>query len=458
MKFAKNIILNTDSYKCSMFCQYPPNTTGVFSYIEARGAFYYDSTLFFGLQGYIKEYLLTPITQEDIDYAEKIILAHGEPFNREGWEYILKIHNGYLPIVIKAVKEGSVVPTGNVLVTIENTDPNCFWLTTWLETSLLRAVWFPTTVSTISWNIKKIILAFLEKTGDPTLIDYKLHDFGFRGVSSFESSAIGAAAHLVNFKGTDTISGILYADEFYNSGICGFSIPAMEHSTVTSWGRENEVEAYRNMLKRYAKPNSIIACVSDSYDVYNAAERIWGEELRQEVIDSGAIIVIRPDSGDPVEVCTKLVNILGEKFGYTFNSKGYKVLNYVRLIQGDGVNETTIWSILDSFKDQGWSADNISFGMGGALLQQLNRDTLSFAMKCSAVEINGEWRDVKKDPVTDLGKRSKAGRVMLYKNNEGNFFTSSDILSNIECLETVYKNGKLLSEITFDEVRINSEK
>lgn len=465
MKLAKNIILNTDSYKVSMFKQYPAGTTGVYSYIESRGG-RYDRTVFFGLQAFIKEYLLVPITQHDIDIADEILTAHGEPFNRAGWQYILDKHMGFLPVVIRAVPEGTVVPVKNVLATIENTDPECFWLTTWLETALLRAVWYPTTVATQSYSIKKLILSFLEKTGDPGLIDFKLHDFGARGVSSMESAGIGGAAHLVNFMGTDTVSGVLYAREFYNAGISGFSIPAMEHSTVTSWGRDSEVDAYRNMVRQYARPGSILACVSDSYDIYNAARKLWGEELRQEVIDSGAVVVIRPDSGDPETVCRSLVQILHEKFGATKNEKGFWVLNNVRLIQGDGVNESTIRNILGSFMAYGYSADNIAFGMGGALLQQVDRDTQKFAMKCSSVQVNGEWRDVMKDPATDPGKKSKAGRVTLWKNG-GELVSSVDAPKGwsdkavgpwSDALEPVYRNGKLLKEINFDQVRANAKK
>jgi nicotinamide phosphoribosyltransferase len=466
MKLAKNIILNTDSYKVSMFKQYPAGTTGVYSYIESRGG-RYDRTVFFGLQAFIKEYLLEPITQADIDIADEILTAHGEPFNRAGWQYILDKHNGYLPVIIRAVPEGTVVPVKQVLATIENTDPECFWLTTWLETALLRAIWYPTTVATQSYTIKQVIKDYLEKTGDPTLIDFKLHDFGARGVSSLESAAIGGAAHLVNFMGSDTVSGVLYAREFYNAGIAGFSIPAAEHSTITSWGRDNEVKAYDNMLNQFAKPGSIVAVVSDSYDVFNAASNLWGEELRQKVIDSGATVVIRPDSGDPVAVNTQLIQILDSKFGSVVNAKGFKVLNNVRLIQGDGVNELTIRSILGAFMALGYSADNIAFGMGGALLQQVDRDTQKFAMKCSAVEIgSGNWIDVQKDPITDPGKRSKAGCVSLWKSG-GEYVSAVDQPKGwsdrgfgpfTQVLETVYENGKLIKEITFAEVRANASK
>jgi nicotinamide phosphoribosyltransferase len=453
-KLFKSPILNTDSYKISMWCQMPPGTTGVYSYIESRGG-RYDRTVFFGLQAFIKEYLLQPITQADIEIAEEILTAHGEPFNRQGWQYILDKHGGYLPVVIRAVPEGTVVPVKNVLATIENTDPECFWLTTWLETALLRAIWYPTTVATQSWTIRQLILNYLEKTGDPNLIDFKLHDFGARGVSSLESAGIGGAAHLVNFMGTDTISGILFAREYYNAGVAGFSIPAAEHSTITSWGRDGEVKAYENMVKQFGKSGSIFAVVSDSYDIFNAASKLWGEDLRQLVIDSGATVVIRPDSGDPVEVNRRLVEILGEKFGYTVNNKGYKVLNYVRIIQGDGINYQSINDILTALTELGYSADNIAFGMGGALLQQVDRDTQKFAMKASAVKINGEWRPIYKDPITDKGKVSKAGRVTLYKNFNGQYHSAVEDWPE-DCLETVFKNGQLITEYTFDQVRANS--
>ena len=470
MKLAKNILLNTDSYKVSMFKQYPAGTTGVYSYIESRGG-RYDETVMFGLQAFIKEYLLDPITQADIDIADEILTAHGEPFNRQGWEYILSNHAGYLPVTIRAVPEGTVVPVKNVLATIENTDPECFWLTTYLETALLRAVWYPTTVATQSYTIKKVILDYLEKTGDPTTINFKLHDFGARGVSSLESAGIGGAAHLVNFMGSDTITGVLYAREYYNAGIAGFSIPAAEHSTITSWGRAGEVDAYSNMLNNFAKPGSIVAVVSDSYDVFNAAEKLWGEELRQQIIDSGATVVIRPDSGDPLVICRQLVQILDKKFGHTVNTKGFKVLNNVRLIQGDGVNEHTIRMILGDFLVHGYSADNIAFGMGGALLQQLDRDTQKFAMKCSAMrrvtDFGDEiWIDVQKDPITDPGKKSKAGRVTLWKSGgewisaveQPTGWTDKGTGPFVDVLEEVYRDGQLVKEISFEEVRANANK
>lgn len=455
-----NIALNSDSYKYSQFNQYPPGTAYVYSYIESRGGLW-DSTVFFGLQAFVKEYLLTPVTMADIDEAEAIITAHGEPFYREGWEYIVNELGGKLPIVIKAAPEGAIIPTKNVLATIENTDPKCWWLTSFLETAILRAIWYPTTVATNSYESKKIILAALEKTGDPALIDFKLHDFGARGVSSLESAGIGGAAHLINFSGTDTVAALVYARKYYDADIAGFSIPAMEHSTVTSWGRENEAEAYRNMLKIHGKAGAPIAFVSDSYDIFNACSNIWGEELKQAVIDSGAIVVIRPDSGDPASVVTKCLYLLEKKFGSVTNEKGYRVLNNVRIIQGDGIDHASIRSILFTMDIAGFSADNVAFGQGGALLQQVNRDTMKFAMKCSSIgipdEVSGKiiWRDVFKDPVTDKGKASKKGRVTLYHDKTRGYFSGVEDWPK-SALNTIFLNGDLQKTYTFDEVRANA--
>jgi nicotinamide phosphoribosyltransferase len=448
-----NIVLNSDSYKYSQFSQYPPNTTVVYSYIESRGGVY-DATVFFGLQAFIKEYLTGPVvTMDMIDEAEALITAHGEPFNREGWEYIVREHSGNLPVIIKAVPEGTVVGTRNVLATIENTDPACYWLTSFLETALLRAIWYPTTVATNSYENKKLILEYLEKTGDPTSIDFKLHDFGARGVSSLESAGIGGAAHLVNFMGTDTVEALLFARRYYGADVAGYSVPAMEHSTVTSWGRENEVASYRNMVKQNGKPGGIVSAVSDSYDIFKACE-LWGTELKQDILDSGATLVVRPDSGDPAVVVKQCLQILEKYFGYTRNAKGFKVLNNVRVLQGDGINHASIRSILYTITLAGYSADNVVFGQGGALLQIVNRDDQKFAMKCSAALVDGKWVDVYKDPIHDKGKQSKKGRVTLFKTEDG--FVSGIENGEPEALETVFVNGVLIRDMTFDEIRANA--
>jgi len=405
------LVLNTDSYKTSHWTQYPPGTTAVYSYIESRGGVH-DRTVFFGLQYILKEYFSRPVTADDVALAAEVCAAHGVPFNQAGWLHIVECHQGRLPVRICAVPEGSVVPTHNVLLTIENTDPACYWLTSYLETALLR-LWYPTTVATNSWMARQLIASCLQETGDPAGLPFKLHDFGARGVSSLESALLGGMAHLVNFQGTDTLSAILGARTYYGEPMAGHSIPAAEHSTITSWGREGEAEAYRNMLRQYAKPGAVLAVVSDSWDLSKAIHGLWGGELRQAVIDSGAVLVVRPDSGDPTSVVLQTVMGLDKAFGSEPNAKGYRVLRHVRVIQGDGITARSIRAILAALKLNGYSADNVAFGQGGALLQVVNRDDQRFAMKCSAVRVDGAWRDVFKDPATDPAKRSKAGRLTL---------------------------------------------
>ena len=458
--FEINRIIDTDSYKASHFLQYPPKTTRAFFYLESRGSERdYTETVFFGLQYLLKNYFLAPFTQEMVEEAREVITKHGLPFNYDGWTNLIKKYNGKLPLRIRAVAEGSVVPLHNVLMTVETTDDEFAWLGSWFESQLMR-IWYPITVATQSFYIKKDVYRFLRETADDAdaEIPFKVHDFGSRGVSSQETAAIGGAAHLVNFLGSDTMASLLLHRKFYNCEMAGFSIPAAEHSTITSWGRENEVEAYRNMLRNFAKPNSLVAVVSDSWNIYNAVEKIWGEQLKQEVIDSGATIVIRPDSGEPIEVVSKITHILSEKFGTTTNSKGYKVLKNVRVIQGDGVNEQSIHQILQRLKNEGFSASNIAFGIGGSLLQKINRDTLRFAYKCSAIVVGGELRDVYKQPITDSGKNSKRGRLDLIKDENGEYKTvkiedAETLSAESSQLQIVYENSELLIDDNLDEIR-----
>ncbi len=457
----KNFILNTDSYKASHFLQYPPGTTHVSSYIETRGGDY-EKAIFFGLQMFIKEYLEQPITYDDISEAKAVMEAHGLPFNEEGWRYIVQNHNGYLPIEIQAVPEGTPVAMQNALVQVVNTDPECAWLTSYVETALLRSVWYPTTVATVSHSCKQSIARYLDMTADSSEgLMFKLHDFGARGATTEEAAAIGGAAHLVNFWGTDTISGIMAARRYYNAEMAGFSIPAAEHATMTAWGKEGEVAAYENMLDQFSGPGKLVAVVSDSYDLWNAIDNIWGGELKEKVEATGGTLVVRPDSGNPVEVVTETIERLMAKFGFEVNSKGYRILPAcVRVIQGDGVNEESIVDILKAMEAQGLSADNVAFGMGGALLQKVNRDTMQFAMKASAAKVNGKWRDIYKDPVTDQNKRSKKGKLAVIEPTSGNYKTipEDELGSQKNILETVYRNGKLIREFSFDEVRENASR
>lgn len=454
----KNLLLLTDSYKFTHFKQYEPGTQKVFSYFESRGG-RFPGVVLFGPQYFIKEYLIGQVvTQELIDEAEAMVAMHlGDKslFNRKGWEYILHKHGGRLPLRIKAVPEGTLVPNHNVLMTVENTDVNCFWLTNYLETLLVQ-VWYPSTVATQSFFIKQLLRGYLTETGGVEGIDFKLHDFGFRGVSSVESAGLGGLAHLVNFKGTDTFQACVFGKDYYNCPMPGFSIPAAEHSTITSWGKDRETEAFRNMLTQF--PKGLVAVVSDSFDIYSACRDKWGKELKDLVLGRDGTLVVRPDSGNPAEVVLKVLDILGEAFGTTTNAQGFKELDpHVRVIQGDGVNFNSIGEILQNLKNNGWSAGNLAFGMGGALLQQLNRDTQKFAFKCSHIIIDSYGRDVFKDPVTDIGKKSKSGRLSLVRGGDGSFSTVAEGTGGENVLRTIFWDGDLTVDDSLDTIRARAE-
>lgn len=449
-----NILLLTDSYKVTHWRQYPAGTTRVFSFLESRGGQYPQVTLF-GLQYIIKQYLEGEVvTAADIDEAREFFAAHfGDAtlFNEAGWQHILRVHGGRLPVRISAVPEGMAVPTSNVMLTIENTDPAVPWLTNYLETVLCQ-VWYPTTVCTQSRAMRQVILEALERSGDPSLVDFKLHDFGFRGSSSVESAGIGGAAHLVNFHGTDTMAALITARNFYGTPMAGYSIPAAEHSTITSWGRDREAAAYANMLTAF--PRGLVAVVSDSYDIFNACQKLWGEELRQQVLGRDGTLVIRPDSGDPPTIVVRVLDLLGQAFGSTTNDKGYRVLNpKVRVIQGDGIDFTMLGLVLEAVLAAGWSADNLAFGSGGGLLQKVNRDTCRFAFKCSAIEIDGVWSGVMKDPVTDHGKKSKSGRLKLVRSGATVATVTEEQSSEASLLTPVFENGRLLIDQSFADIR-----
>ncbi|MDQ8199897.1 nicotinate phosphoribosyltransferase [Pelagicoccus enzymogenes] len=463
---AYNPILDTDSYKLSHWNQYPRGLKRMMSYFEARGGELEESTLF-GLQYLLHDRLAVRITKEMVEEADAFARAHGEPFNKEGWMRVVEKHDGALPVRIRAIEEGTVVPTGNALLTIEGTDPELPWIVNYIETQLVR-LWYPSTIAMTSRDSRKVIQAFLEKTADDPAAElpFKLHDFGARGVATLEQSRLGGAAHLLSFMGSDTIEGIRLAAHYYDCPMAGFSIPATEHSTITMWGKEGEFDAYENVVRAYLyNPNhpeglpKMAACVSDSFDIYNAIENGWCDDrLHKLVRESGGTLVVRPDSGYPPEVVVKCLQIFEKKIGMTTNAKGYKVLPpYYRLIQGDGIDRPMTRKILEVMEQAGYSASNIAFGSGGGLLQKIDRDTQKWAFKCCAAEIEGIGQiDVRKDPVTDQGKRSKGGRLDLVKRDgayqtialEGNAIAHPDTVMN-----TVFENGRILRHTTFEACR-----
>jgi len=434
-----NFIMAADSYKHSHGQLIDPKIKYMNSYVEGRKSDTFDDMVYFGLQAYLKAYLSKPITKIDVDYVEQRLKMHGVPFDRKPWDVIVNEYKGHLPLIIEAIDEGSVVPLGTPLVQVRNTDKRFPWLPAFIETALHRAIWYPSTVATVSREVKKIIYKGLQDTSDDPdgQIAFKLHDFGGRGASSGESAMLGGMAHLINFMGTDTVEAVEGAYAFYEEEMAGFSIPASEHSTVTCWGRDREYEMFEHFLDTYAGPGKLYACVSDSYNIWDAIKEGWGGKLKDKVRSAGGTLVIRPDSGDIAQGMLKVSEeIMGAFDQYTVNSKGYKVFEpCVRAIWGDGCTLETVRYAVAFMKLNKISLDNWAFGMGGGLLQKVNRDDLSFAMKTNAASYNGkQWFDVVKDPVTDHSKASKGGI------QPGPFTTR-------------YENGKMMNTTTFAEVR-----
>lgn len=446
-----SIELRTDSYKHTHGNMYPKGMNYMHSYFECRTGAKYPNSVFFGLS-YI------------IDQINRLSLQ-GYYKNNGGTETILKNHFGRtiknfisrdtlrdLRIRIRGVREGTIVPINNVLFTVESTgaDPH---VVSFLETYLVQ-VWYPITVATLSYYVKKDIRESVERTGgDINKVPFMLHDFGVRGASSMESAAIGGAAHLVNFLGTDNLPALELIDNLYGDNNAGFSIPASEHSVISSYGRERERDAYRAILDAY--PNGLLACVSDTYDIYNAVEKYWCGEFRNEILARNGTFVIRPDSGNPAEVVVNILNIMKDKLPYNYNEKGFiRFTKQYAIIQGDGCSPESIREILLAIEKAGYCTDICAYGMGGGLLQKVDRDTQKCAYKCSNVEINGVSRDVYKDPVTDKKKVSKKGKLdLILENKEYKTVSRTPETESKSELVTYLENGRILYTPTFSEVR-----
>ena len=455
-----NICLLTDSYKVTHHYFYPKGTEKIYSYLESRVGAEFNKTIFYGLQYLIKKYLEGRIvTQEKIDEADNLIANHIGPdiFNRDGWQYILDEHDGHLPIEIKAVAEGTPVDVGNALMTVENTDDKSYWLPNYLEPLLLQ-VWYPSTVATLSAEVRKLCNFYLEVTGSvKDNLDFMLHDFGYRGATSTESSMLSGSAHLLSFSGTDTIAALTIPENYYNdSNLYGFSVQATEHSVMTSLGPDGEISQILNVIDN-AK-DGVLSMVIDSYNYRNFLEEAGksGTELNEAILNfldgEDNKIVFRPDSGEPVSTTIDCLNLLSEGFGSHLTDKGYKVFDLnIGLLWGDGLNYQKIRDILFAMKSAGWAAQNIIFGMGGGLHTAVNRDTQRNAFKCSAQLRDGEWHDIFKNPL-DSSKKSKTGRFKLIKDN-GSFKTVSIDSEGENYLQTVFKDGKLLVDDTFADIK-----
>ena len=453
----QNPILNTDSYKFGHYLQYPPGTRAISSYITTRGHSETAELVFFGLQMFLKEYLSKPFTAADIAEGETVAALHGQPFNRAGWEHILNAHGGYFPLRVEAIAEGSLLRRDVPMVQVVNTDPQVPWLTSYVETAMLRAVWYPSTVASAARRIRQTMLPFLEKScEDPQAMSRtRLVDFGARGVASLEQAGIGAAAHLVQFDQTDTLTGILFAREYYGAEMAGFSVPASEHTTMTAWGQSDEAAAYANMIDNFARFGAY-SVVSDSYDINNAVAEIWGKQLQAKVRAAGGTLIVRPDSGDPIDTPVQVVAQLAYAFGTHLNGKGYKVLdNSVRVLQADGLSLQDITMILGRLESMGFSAENIAFGMGASQLQKLSRDTYSFTMKGSArQEERGIWHDISRRPAMRREKLPNSGRQAVILEEGGLAPVRLEELgARQNYLEPVWEDGKLLRDWDFEEIR-----
>lgn len=470
-------ILLTDSYKFTHWKMLRDKTENVSSYFEARVGARYPKTVWVGLQAILKKYFTGVIvTKEEVELAAQLCALHfGDEsyFNREGWMYIVNHHGGKLPLVIKAVAEGSVIPVGNVMMYVEATDEKCAWLTNYVET-MLTHVWFPCTVATRSYYLKQTIQKYADICGTEN-IDFHVHDFGFRGTSSLESAEIGGLAHLVNFKGTDTFPGILGAIKYYDGDPenIGFSVAATEHSVATPF-KLDERKYILEMMEEF--PNGILSLVGDSNSIIDFVIKGMAsckEEIIQRWKNGKAFInriVVRPDSprwdGDtPYEQVLWIQEELGKIFGYTVNDKGYKVLHpAVGVIYGDGLSEEEIDQIYFHLVKNGWAIDTDISGQGGGLLQKLNRDTQRFAFKCCGQVIDGEWEDIWKQPL-DASKASKKGRLKLIKNYslDGSWYYETinhhhPLYHDFQDeMVEVYRNGEMVKTWTFDEVRENAK-
>ena len=461
-------VTDTDSYKFSHYVLYlKRGVTRMCSYFESRGG-EFDTCTLAGLQVFLHRYLSKGFTLKDIDRAEKLAAKHGVPFNKVGFTAMYHKYNGQFPVVIRAIPEGLNVPTSNVLLTIECDDPDCFWIVNWLETQLSR-LWYASTIATTSREVKKTWKKMLDLSSDNTELEigFKHHDFGSRGVTCFEQAEMGGMAHLLSFFGSDTLAGVELANHYYDCDMAGFSICATEHSTMTISGRENERQTLidwitETLVNAPTIPGvpKLSACVGDSYNIYNFGGMVCEEPIRSLIESSGGTLVIRPDSGEPSEVLPKLLDILEKNLpagSVTVNSKGKKVLpSYLRLIWGDGINRRSMKDILQLVVDLGWSVSNIALGSGGGLLQDVNRDTQKFAFKCSFAEANGVELDVIKDPITDPGKKSKAGRLdLIFENGEYKTVAlgSREACHPLTVMNTVFDHGDITFHTSFEDCR-----
>jgi nicotinamide phosphoribosyltransferase len=453
-----NPILNTDSYKLSHFLQFPPGTTAISAHIETRGQSEVPDVVFFGLQMFLKAYLARAVTATDIDEAAEIVEAHGLPFDREGWDHILAEHGGHLPVRIEALAEGSVVRRGVPVLQLTSTDPKVPWTVSHLETALTRAIWYPSTIASQARGIREQLKPLIVQTCDEPekVLPSRLHDFGARGMASLEQAGIGSAAHLLFFDRTDTIAGVLNARAYYGAEMAGHSYPASEHATMAAWGQAREEEAYAHMIDTFSATGPY-AVVSDSFDLNYAISEIWGKALHDKVMQPQGRLIIRPDRGDPIDTPIQAISQLAYAFGTHQNAKGYKVLNgNVHVIQSGGILPEDMLMVLRRLEATGFSAENISFGIGAGLLHDVGRGNYGFTMRTNArLDTDGKWHDIQLRPGHIHETPHKTGRqaVAPAENGELQAVRIEELGSLKNSLVPVWENGELLKDWSFEDIR-----
>ena len=458
----------SDSYKAGHFTQYP-EATAASAYGELRLGCNKDKedtrAVFYGIRYIVESFLHRKWTNEDVENISKFYSTHKAPFNSEyPWpkdlfQSIVDECGGYFPIKLEALPEGTCINSHVPVFQISATGKYS-GLITFFET-LLCQVWYPSTVATLSRRCRQIIEEAFERSVETErhfLIPSRLHDFGFRGCTCAEQSVIGGCAHLLNFEGTDTMSAAYYAQFVLNGGKpVGSSIPATEHSVMMSW--ETEKAAIENMIDIYG--DGLFACVMDSYDYANALDNILPSVASKKMArGDGGYMVLRPDSGDPVEAVLMALEAAEKVFGAAPNAKGFKVIKGCGVIQGDGINIDGLRKILDATMDAGYSAENVAFGMGGGLLQKVNRDTMSFATKLSTITLkqDGKERIVMKAPKTDANKTSLPGKLAVKLCEEDGktpkVFPKDCVKDEDNMLRVVYDHKPIDVEWdTFEDVR-----
>lgn len=463
----KNITIDTDIYKLSHWKAVPPDMDGIYSYGEPRVGAKYSHVCFMGLQMILMDHFQQKVTESMIREGEvraKKRLGVNGMYATEIWDKVRKL--GYLPIRVKSVREGTVVPVGNVMFTFEATQDWFAPVAQSLESTLMH-VWYPTEISSRAFNIKKNIYpAFLKSTVDPIpLLDFAVNDFGYRGATCHEAAARAGAAFLAHFAGSDNEPAMTALADYYGCDERLKSVWATEHSVALAWGKDNELDYVKHQLLN-SEPSQIVSIVADTKDQDSFFKEIaCHSDILEIVKQRRGRVVWRPDSDVPLINMIKYSDILANTYGFELNEKGYKVIKEnVGLIQGDGMTEESIPALYNDYIKTGWSAENVVTGSGGGLLQvDASRDSQRWAIKPSQISRGGVLADVSKTPKSDPSKSSKSGRLKLHQMGtnyitvQSTKETEAQFAGYADSLVTVFENGAL-EKTTFGQILNNTKK